>query len=76
MYNGRVDGILDLSRAFGDLTYKKSALPQEEQAVSANPDIIKLKNDKIDFILMGCDGIWENKSPKEMVEWISEKLQE
>lgn len=24
----------------------------------------------VDFILMGCDGIWEKKSNEEAVEWI------
>lgn len=27
-----------------------------------------------DFIIMGCDGIWETKSNEEMVEYIYEKL--
>lgn len=28
----------------------------------------------LDFILMGCDGIWERKSNEEMVEWVYKKL--
>jgi len=27
-----------------------------------------------DFILMGCDGVWETKSNEEMVEWIYKAL--
>jgi serine/threonine protein phosphatase PrpC len=27
-----------------------------------------------DFIIMGCDGIWETKSNEEMVEYIYEKI--
>jgi serine/threonine protein phosphatase PrpC len=26
--------------------------------------------DDLDFILMGCDGVWERKSNEEMVEWV------
>lgn len=28
----------------------------------------------LDFILMGCDGVWEQKSNEEMVEWVYKKL--
>lgn len=30
--------------------------------VIACPDIIKIKNEGIKFIIIGCDGIWEVKS--------------
>ena len=42
--------------------------------ITANPDIIKIKNENIDFIIMGCDGIWQVKSNTEMVSWINERL--
>jgi serine/threonine protein phosphatase PrpC len=29
--------------------------------VIAVADIVKIKNEGINFILMGCDGIWETK---------------
>lgn len=48
-----------MSRALGDGEYKKNdSLPAEEQTITAKPDILKVKNDGIDFIMMGCDGIW------------------
>lgn len=74
---GRVNGNLNLSRALGDLEYKNnSKLPPEEQMITANPDIEKIKNENIDFIIMGCDGIWEVKSNKDMVEWVDKRLKE
>lgn len=40
----------------------------EEQAITANPDTYEFNLEKgIDFILMGCDGIWEKKSNEEAV---------
>lgn len=30
--------------------------------ITANPDVTKIKNENIDFIIMGCDGIWQVKS--------------
>lgn len=73
---GRVDGNLNLTRSLGDLKYKhREHLPPEEQAITANPDtyVFDLDNE-IDFILMGCDGIWEKKSNNEAVKWVYEAL--
>ena len=73
---GRVDGNLNLTRSLGDLKYKQRAhLKPEEQAITANPDTYEfdLTND-IDFILMGCDGIWEKKSNEQAVEWVYEQI--
>jgi serine/threonine protein phosphatase PrpC len=71
-----VDGNLNLTRSLGDLKYKQRAhLKPEEQAITANPDTYEfdLTND-IDFILMGCDGIWEKKSNEQAVEWVYEQI--
>jgi protein phosphatase 1G len=68
---GRVDGGLNLTRALGDLRYKKKNLKAEDHPVTANPDVFEydLPND-LDFIFMGCDGVWERKSNEEMCEWL------
>ena len=42
--------------------------------ITANPDFIEIKNEKLDFIIMGCDGIWEIKSNAEMVDWVGKRL--
>lgn len=55
---GRVNGCLNLSRAMGDFEYKKQKMRPEEQMITSWPDVIKVKTDSIDFIIMGCDGIW------------------
>lgn len=58
---GRVNGGLNLSRSFGDFDYKGSKdLKYDEQMITCKPDIIEVSRKKEDeFILMGCDGIWE-----------------
>lgn len=74
---GRVDGNLNLSRSLGDLKYKTNKdLKPEEWPITANPDLKVETFDpsKDDFIIMGCDGIWETKSNDEMVEYIYERL--
>jgi serine/threonine protein phosphatase PrpC len=59
--DGRVCENLNLTRAIGDLEYKKNTdLPAEEQIITANPDIIKKEFTEDDtFFVLGCDGIWE-----------------
>ena len=32
--------------------------------------------DDIDFIIMGCDGIWEKRTNEEMVEFVYAKMKE
>ena len=72
---GRVDGNLNLTRALGDLKYKTKDLPPEEHPITANPDVYEYDMpEDLDFVLMGCDGIWERKSNEEMVEWVYSKL--
>jgi serine/threonine protein phosphatase PrpC len=69
---GRVDGNLNLSRSLGDLKYKVNKnLKPEEHPVTANPDVkIEALTGDEDFIIMGCDGIWETKTNEEMVEFV------
>lgn len=74
---GRVDGHLNLTRALGDLKFKKKAgLTAEQHPVTANPDVYTYElTADCDFIIMGCDGCWEVKSNEEMVAWVYEKLE-
>ena len=62
----------------GDVKYKHRAhLTPEEQAITANPDTYEFDlTDDIDFILMGCDGIWEKKSNEEAVEWVYKQIKQ
>lgn len=59
--DGRVAGKLSLSRAIGDLAYKKNAsLGIEAQAITCVPDITKrVRTDEDTFIIVACDGIWD-----------------
>lgn len=69
----RVNGNLALSRAIGDFEFKSNnKLPAEEQAVTAEPDILTQRIDYSanDFVLLGCDGIWECLSSQECVDMV------
>ena len=74
--DGRVDGNLNLTRSLGDLKYKhREHLKPEEQAITANPDTFQFDlSPDIDFILMGCDGIWEKQSNEEAVAWVYDQI--
>jgi protein phosphatase PTC2/3 len=54
--------MLAVSRAFGDFEFKKNPkLPYDQQMVICKPDIEAYGRTKRDeFILVACDGIWEN----------------
>jgi serine/threonine protein phosphatase PrpC len=74
---GRVNDNLNLSRAIGDLEYKKNpALKPEEQIISVFPDVmIKAIEKTHSFILMGCDGIWETLSTNDICSLIEARLE-
>lgn len=73
---GRVNGNLNLSRALGDLEFKQNAgLKPHEQLISAMPEIKKTKLTEDDeFIVLGCDGIWECMSNQGIVDFIGKRL--
>ena len=73
---GRVKGNLNLTRGLGDLEYKlNSSLKPEEQMITANPDILTEDLSKgIDFVIIGCDGIWDCLSNQEACDFVMERL--
>ena len=60
-HEGRINGNLNLSRAIGDLMYKRNKrFTLKDQAITSFPDVKSMKVFvKTDFVVMGCDGIWE-----------------
>ena len=76
--DGRVKGNLNLTRGFGDLEYKQNKnLPPEEQMITANPDIKIVDYEKdINFVIIGCDGIWDCLKNQEACDFVSKRLKE
>jgi serine/threonine protein phosphatase PrpC len=58
---GRVNGGLNLTRSFADFEYKSNKnLPYNEQMITCKPDVREFeRKEKDEFIVIGCDGIWE-----------------
>eukprot|EP00450_Noctiluca_scintillans_P026696 CAMPEP_0194534316 /NCGR_PEP_ID=MMETSP0253-20130528/72463_1 /TAXON_ID=2966 /ORGANISM="Noctiluca scintillans" /LENGTH=342 /DNA_ID=CAMNT_0039379967 /DNA_START=47 /DNA_END=1072 /DNA_ORIENTATION=- len=74
----RVNGILNLSRAIGDLEFKqRSDLLPEQQVICCTPEITVVQRDAEDeFVVMACDGVWDVKTNEEVCQFVSERLGE
>ncbi|KAF5291159.1 hypothetical protein FQA39_LY14401 [Lamprigera yunnana] len=63
----RVNGQLAVSRAIGDLEYKPY--------VTAAPDIVEIPLSGMeDFLILGCDGLWDVMSEKEAARHVYEDI--
>lgn len=75
---GRINGNLNLSRSIGDLKYKQvPGIPPSDQMITAEPDIMQialLPDDE--FIVLGCDGIWDCLSNENAVEYVRQRIDE
>ena len=76
--DGRVKGNLNLTRGFGDLEYKQNKnLKPEDQMITANPDINVVDFTKdMDFVIIGCDGIWDCLKNQEACDFVNKRLKE
>ena len=74
---GRVEGNLNLSRALGDMQYKKDKTQKpEHHMITAYPEVSKLKITKdLDFLVIGCDGVWEEKTNQQILDFIYKKYE-
>lgn len=75
---GRVNGNLNLTRALGDFEYKsdKTRKP-DEQLIISKPDVdVKERKTDDKFILMGCDGIFDQFTNQELCTKIDKILQD
>ena len=74
--NGRINGNLNLSRTLGDFEFKNNKdLKPQEQIITAYPDVVvdKIEED-IDFIVIGCDGIWDCIQDQDICDIIYDKI--
>ena len=74
----RINGMLNLTRAIGDLKFKSNQnLKRHEQSVIAVPEITKIEyTDDIDFIIMGCDGVWDCVKRQMVCDFVDKQIRE
>jgi len=72
----RINGNLNLSRSLGDMKYKQNPnCSPAEQMITAYPDVTVHEIDPLDeFMIIGCDGIWDVLSNEEAVHFVRERL--
>jgi len=75
--NGRVDGVLAVSRGVGDFRFKQQLEKSAEaQAVTALPELQVHSRSSLDqVLLMACDGVWDVISETEATEFMQKHLQ-
>jgi protein phosphatase 1B len=74
----RVNGDLAVSRALGDFVYKRFAGTQEQQQVSAEPEVrVHVRNAAKDqYLVLACDGVWDVVSNEECAAFVLDKAAE
>ena len=74
----RINGMLNLTRAIGDLKFKSNVnLKRHEQSVIALPEITKIEDTEgIEFIIMGCDGVWDCVKRQLVCDFIDKEINE
>ena len=73
---GRIKGNLNLSRSLGDFEYKQNKkLSPKDQMITAYPEInIEIIDESCEFIILGCDGIWDCLTPQQACDFVRSKL--
>lgn len=72
---GRVNGILSLSRAFGDYNFKSKDLKPEDMAITVLPDVTHIQLVPSDeFVIIACDGIWDMMTNDSAVEFVRNEV--
>lgn len=76
VYEGRINGRLNLSRAIGDFDYKNNdKMKFDEQLVISTPEIRTWDMTADDeYLVLGCDGIWECLPAKQICEFLNTKI--
>jgi len=78
IHNGRLNGVLAVSRSFGDINHKvfppQLSLWTCQQLIS-RPDITTLKIlPAHEFMILACDGLWDVLSSQQAVNYVRRRL--
>ncbi len=74
--DNRLNGILSVSRAFGDFQFKADeSRSKNDQLVTALPDVFTVDIDpNIDFMVLASDGVWDVMSNQQVVDFVKDRL--
>jgi protein phosphatase 1G len=70
--NGRVNRDLNLTRAIGDMRYKKDkTLPAADQIISGFPELHKeARNPRDKYLVLACDGVWDVQTNQQVASYV------
>eukprot|EP01118_Nematostelium_gracile_P010412 TRINITY_DN3581_c0_g1_i1.p1 TRINITY_DN3581_c0_g1~~TRINITY_DN3581_c0_g1_i1.p1 ORF type:complete len:149 (-),score=35.84 TRINITY_DN3581_c0_g1_i1:3-449(-) len=69
---GRVQGVLAVARAFGDIDYKLPNCMGSDDFVTAKPFLNKVEiTDDVEFLIIACDGLWDTLSYDDAVQFVA-----
>jgi serine/threonine protein phosphatase PrpC len=73
--NGRVNGLLGVSRSFGDFAFKadRGSVPSK-QVVTVTPAQCQQRVEVGEFVVLASDGVWDIMSSQAVVDFIRHKL--
>jgi len=81
--DGRVQGVISVSRSIGDFDYKLNEPPENakkewylsNELVTVFPDITVSKLHKgIEFLILACDGVWDCKTSAQVIQYYKRQL--
>lgn len=72
----RINSVISLSRALGDLEFKRNKKYKvNEQMIISIPEVRKQKlTNECDFMILACDGIWDCLGSQNAVDFVVDKL--
>eukprot|EP00826_Nyctotherus_ovalis_P052849 TRINITY_DN677_c0_g2_i1.p1 TRINITY_DN677_c0_g2~~TRINITY_DN677_c0_g2_i1.p1 ORF type:complete len:336 (+),score=31.23 TRINITY_DN677_c0_g2_i1:67-1074(+) len=66
---GKINGVLGIPRALGDLQFKSDKkLRLEEQVVTGMPEVMVERMSGVEFAVVACDGVWDCLGCQEVVD--------
>mmetsp|Transcript_31572 Transcript_31572/g.40458 ORF Transcript_31572/g.40458 Transcript_31572/m.40458 type:complete len:711 (+) Transcript_31572:200-2332(+) len=78
IHGGRLNGVLAVSRSFGDINHKVFPPPTHlwvTQQLISKPDITVVDLDSsYEFIILACDGLWDVLSSQQAVNYVRRRL--
>jgi [calcium/calmodulin-dependent protein kinase] kinase len=73
--NNRLNGLLAVSRSFGDIPFKEKGISRSKMALIATPEVIsEVITPMTEFAIIATDGLWDIISPQEAVNFIRKNL--
>eukprot|EP01100_Stratorugosa_tubuloviscum_P012760 TRINITY_DN615_c0_g4_i2.p1 TRINITY_DN615_c0_g4~~TRINITY_DN615_c0_g4_i2.p1 ORF type:complete len:383 (-),score=207.93 TRINITY_DN615_c0_g4_i2:4-1119(-) len=71
----RIDGIIAVSRAIGDQSFKAETGDPRRFALTAFPDIyIRNLTKANQFMIIACDGLWDVLQDQQVIDFVKEEL--